>query len=226
MRTLAAIAAVAGIAAAANADVVISEILGSTSGTDWEYVEIANLGASPVDITGWTLELWDSDAGGSYGGADGGSPHVFGAAVLNPGEVYVIGNGLAQSGFPSPPYSFNQSWGDNSVENSSYTAILTDAGSNPMDSVFVSDGGAGDSPNRAGTAYSPNLSVGPDGANLPAGFARTDAVGGAVFLYFDTTLLADGTTEGGTPGINQIVPAPGALALLGLGGLAATRRRR
>lgn len=226
MRTLAALAAVAGFAAAANADVVISEILGSTSGTDWEYVEIANLGAGPVDITGWTLELWDSDAGGSFGGADGGSPYVFGSAVLNPGDVYVIGNGLAQSGFPNPPYSFNQSWADNSVENSAYTAILTDALTNPVDSVYVADGGAGDAPNRAGAPFTPNLTVGPDGGFLPAGFARTDAVGGAVFLYFDTTLLADGTTEGGTPGINQIVPAPGALALIGLGGLVAGRRRR
>lgn len=224
MRILTGLMAVAGLAAAANADVLISEILGSTSGSDWEYVEIVNTGAAPVDITGWALELWDSDEGSNYGGADGGSPHVFGAAVLNPGDVYVIGNGLAQAGYPNPPFSFNQSWADNSVENSSYTAILVDAGSNPMDSVFVTDGGANDTPNRAGSAYSPSLTVGPDGGFLPAGFARTDAVGGSAILFFDTGLLGDGTTEGGTPGINQI-PAPGALALLGLGSLIARRRR-
>jgi len=225
MRTIAALAAVAGIAAATSADVVISEILGSTSGTDWEYVEIVNLGAAPVDITGWTLELWDSDAGSGFGGADGSSPYAFGGVTLNPGDTYVIGNGLAMSGYPQPPYRFDQAWADNSVENSSYTAILADAGSNVMDSVFVTDGGDGDAANRSGTIFSPNMTVGPDGTFLPAGFARTDALGGHVFLYFDTAMLADGTIEGGTPGINQI-PAPGALAMLGIGALAAARRRR
>jgi MYXO-CTERM domain-containing protein len=225
MRTLTGLVAVAGLAAVANADVVISEILGSTSGTDWEYVEIANTGAVAIDTTGWRLELWDSDAGGSFGGADGGSPHVFLGGILNPGEVFVIGNGLAQAGFPNPPFSFNQTWNDNSVENSSYTAILTDGASNVIDSVFVTDGGAGDAANRAGTAITPNLTVGPDAGFLPAGFARTDMSGGAVFILFDTAFLADGSVEGGTPGINQIVPAPGSLALLGLGALAARRRR-
>lgn len=225
MRTLAAIAAVAGFAAAASADVVISEILGSTSGTDWEFVEIVNLGAAPVDITGWTLELWDSDAGSGFGGADGSSPYDFGGTVLNPGDTFVIGNGPAMSGYPQPPYRFDQSWADNSVENSSYTAILADAGSGVMDSVFVTDGGDGDAANRAGASITPDMVVGPDGSFLPAGFARTDASGGHLILYFDTGMLADGTIQGGTPGINQI-PAPGALALLSLTGLGVARRRR
>ena len=224
MRAAIALAALAGSAAIANADVIISEMLGSTSGTDWEYVEIVNTGNVAVDTTGWKLELWDSDTGGSFGGADGGSPHVFLGGILAPGAVYVIGNGLAQSGFPGPTYSFNQTWNDNSVENSSYTAILTDAASNPMDIVFVTDGGAGDSANRAGAAITPDMTVGPDGTFLPAGFARTDTLGGHVFLWFDTALLADGTIAGGTPGINQ-VPAPTSLALLGLGALVARRRR-
>ncbi len=224
MRKAMAIGAVLGLAGAANADVLISEILGSTSGSDWEYVEIVNTGNSAVDITGWTLELWDSDAA-SIGGADGASPYVFGAAVLNPGDVYVIGNGLAQAGYSNPMFSFNQTWGDNSVENSSYTAILVATGDVIMDSVFVNDGGDGDFANRAGAAITANLTAGPDGTFLPAGFARTDTLGGYSILFFDTTLLADGSIQGGTPGINQI-PTPGAIALLGLGGLVATRRRR
>ncbi|HZW09049.1 MAG TPA: lamin tail domain-containing protein [Phycisphaerales bacterium] len=225
MRKLAALAVVAGLAGAASADVVISEILGSTSGTDWEYIEIVNLGAAPVDITGWTLELWDSDAGASFGAADGSSPYAFNGTLLNPGDTFVIGNGLAMSGYPQPPYRFDQAWADNSVENSSYTAVLADAASAVADAVFVTDGGAGDAPNRAGAGIAPSMTVGPDDTFLPAGFARTDAVGGHAILYFDTALLADGTIEGGTPGINQI-PAPGALALLSLGGLGAIRRRR
>jgi MYXO-CTERM domain-containing protein len=225
MQKLAALAVVAGLGAAASADVVISEILGSTSGSDWEYVELVNLGPAPVDITGWALELWDSDAGAGFGGADGGSPYGIAGGLLNPGDTFVIGNSLAMNGYPQPPYRFDNAWADNSVENSSYTAILVDAGDSVIDSVFVTDGGDGDAANRNGIVLTPDMTVGPDGTFLPAGFARTDTVGGHAILFFDTALLADGTIEGGTPGINQI-PAPGALALLSLGGIAAIRRRR
>ncbi len=226
MRILTGLVAVAGIAAAANADIVISEILGSTSGSDWEYIELANTGAAPVNITGWSIELWDSDAGTGYGGMDGGAPYfVAGSFTLNPGAVYVLGNDLAQAGYPQPPFAFNTGLQANAVENSSYTAILVDGGASVMDSVFVTDGGAGDTANRAGGAITPNMVVGPDGTFLPAGFARTNTSGAHAILFFDTTMLADGTIEGGTPGIYQI-PAPGALALLGLGGMVATRRRR
>ena len=228
MRILTGLVAVAGIAAAANADVLISEILGSTSSSDWEFIELANTGNSAVDITGWSIELWDSDVGSSgFGGGDGGAPYfVTGNIVLNPGDTWVLGNDLAQGGYPQPPFRFDEGLQSNAVENSSYTAILADAGSNIMDSVLVVDGDVDDlnGANRAGGAITPNMVVGPDGDFLPAGFARTDLVGGHAILFFDTGSLADGSIEGGTPGIYQI-PAPASLALLGLG-LAATRRRR
>lgn len=226
MRKALAIVAVLGLAGAAQADILISEILGSTESSDREYIEIVNTGAAAVDITGWALELWDSDFGGSFGGMDGGAPYVFGAFILNPGAVYCIGNGLAQGAFADPPYHFDGSLQDNAVENSAYTAILVDALSNVVDAVYVSDGGVDDAANRAGAAISVSLTVGPDGTFLPAGFARTDAVGGAAILNFNYADQANGTIEGGTPGLNQLIPAPGTVALLGLGGLAATRRRR
>lgn len=225
MRSAFAIAAVIGLAGAANADVLISEILGSTESSDWEFIEIVNTGNTAIDISGWSIELWDSDAG-SIGGLDGGSPHVIGSAILNPGQVYVLGNALAQAGYSDPMYSFDASLPSNAVENSSYTAVLVDALSAVMDAVFVTDGGAGDMANRAGSAISTSLTVGPDGTFLPAGFARTDLSGGFAILGFNYADLANGTVTGGTPGINQIVPAPGAMALLGLGGLVVSRRRR
>jgi len=213
-----------GCAGAAHADVVISEILGSTTGSDWEFIEIVNTGNAAVDITGWSIELWDSDDG-SIGGADGASPYfVSGTVVLGAGQTYVWSNDLATTGYGT--FVPDVTIGSNSIENSSYTAILADAASNMMDSVFVTDGGAGDAANRAGTLITANLTVGPDGSFLPAGFARTDLSGGAVLLDFNHDNRDGVTLTGGTPGINQIIPAPGAAALLGIGGLAMIRRRR
>lgn len=223
MRKMIALAAVAAMAGAAQADVIISEILGSTTGSDWEFIELVNTGASSVDLTGWSLEMWDSDAG-SIGGADGSSPYIISSGSIAAGGTFVLANGLAVSGYGS--FTPDQSLADNSIENSSYTAILADAGLGMVDSVFVTDGGAGDSANRGGTLFSANLTVGPDGTFLPAGFARTDAVGGFVILEFNHDNRTGTDLFGGTPGINQLIPAPGALALLGLGGLVATRRRR
>jgi hypothetical protein len=224
MGKMIAAAAVLGVAGMAQGQVVISEILGSTAGSDWEFVELVNMGVSAVDISGWTIELWDSDAGGSFGSADGGSPYTITSGSIAAGGTFTLANALAVSGYGS--FTQDQFLGADSVENSSYTAILADTGANAIDSVFVSDGGAGDMANRAGAAFSASLTVGPDGTFLPAGFARTDLSGGFVILEFDHDHRDGFTLVGGTPGVNQIVPAPGAVALLGLGGLAATRRRR
>ena len=255
MKKLLGIAAIAALAGAAHGQVVISEILGSTSSTDVEYIELVNLGGAPVDISGWAIELWDSndDPGisatpnGGWGALDGGSPHVIsGGTIIAPGGTFVLGNQYVlgsvfpsvQGDFAAPfpttyggqAFASDQLLPDNSIENSSYTAILVDAGSTPIDSWFVLDDPANDTANRGGVPFAPNFTVGPDGSFLPAGGYR---VGGAIggFLNFTRAggtapTLNDGTLAGGTPGINQIIPAPGAFAFAGIGGLLAIRRRR
>lgn len=223
MRKILAAVGVLGVAGVAHGQVVISEILGSTTGSDWEFIELVNMGGSSVSLAGWQIEMWDSDAG-SIGGADGGSPYVIGAGTIAAGGTFTLANGLASTGYGT--FTADQVLADNSIENSSYTAILADAGLAVVDSVYVTDGGAGDMANRAGAAIAANLTVGPDGTFLPAGFARTDLLGGYVILEFNHDNRDGVTLTGGTPGLNQIVPAPGALAMLGLGGLVATRRRR
>lgn len=218
MKTIA-IMAVAGLTGFAGADIVISEVLGSTTGSDAEFIEIYNDGAGSVDLTGWTIELWDSDAGSQFGGSDAAAPYVVNAGVLASGQTWTLGNSLAASAFGAG--AFDDSLPSNAIENSSYTIILADAMSNVVFSAFVRDADAGDSANRAGAAITTDITVGPDGTFLPAGYRLLDADGNFELSNFGIGAPND-------PGVANYppVPAPASLALLGLGGLVAARRRK
>jgi len=214
MKNAFALALVAAAATAASANVVVNEVVGSTTGPDVEFIELYNTGASAIDLTGWTIELWDSDST-SFGGADGTAPYAL-SGTIAAGGYWTIANGEAASqlGFIGDAF-----FGNNSIENSSYTLVLRDAGANVVQTIFFWDSGAGDQANIAGSVITPDITVGPDGTFLPAGFYRAgDGSNNIVIHSFND--FSDYT-----PGAAN-VPAPGALALLGLGGLVAGRRRR
>jgi len=212
-----ALLAVAGIASGAQAAVVINEVLGSTTGSDDEFIELYNTGGSAVDISGWFIELWDSDAGAAFGTADGGSPYTIPAATsLAAGGYYLMANSVFSTHYSEIPDQVIQ---DNAIENSSYTMILKDAGSATINSFFMTDGGVGDAANDAGTLITPDIQFGPDGTFLPAGMYRVgDGNSTLAILEFSPQ-----PAPSATPGYANI-PAPGALALLGIAGIA--RRRR
>lgn len=47
-----------------NAEVLINEVAGNSAGTDNEYIELFKSGSQgAVDTSGWTITLYDSDAG-------------------------------------------------------------------------------------------------------------------------------------------------------------------
>lgn len=216
MKFAIAIAAAAGIATAANASITINELLASTASTDTEFIELYNTSGSSVDLTNWSIELWDSDAGTQFGGSDAGAPYVLSGSIAA-GGYYTLGNAQSQALLG---YTADQLFGANSIENSSFTIVLRDAGGNVVETGFMTDGGAGDTANIAGSVVTPDWTFGPDGTFLPAGMYRVgDGSSNLAILEFDQVPAS------ATPGAANI-PAPSALALLGLGGLVAGRRRR
>jgi len=156
--------------AAALADVVINEVLGSTAGSDAEYVELYNRGDRPTDIGGWTLTLYDSDAGDNFGTPDGESPYtVPPGTMLAPGEFFLFANARAQELFM---LRADQDLPANAIENSAYTLVMADAGGAVRQNAYLSDGGEGDAANLAGQLIAANLSFKPDGDNVAPGFTR------------------------------------------------------
>lgn len=214
MKNAFALALVAAATTAATADVVVNEVVGSTTGADVEFIELYNTGASAIDLTGWSIELWDSDTG-SFGGGDGTAPYALSGSIAA-GGYWTIANGeaAAQIGFVGDAF-----FGNNSIENSSYTLILRDGMGNIANSIFFWDSGAGDQANDAGTVITPDVTVGPDGTFLAAGFYRSGD-GSDNIVAHNFSDFSDYT-----PGAAN-VPAPAGLAVAGLGLMAAGRRRR
>ena len=153
----------------ASAQVVINEVIGSTTGTDTEFIELYNAGATTIDISNWTIEVSDSDAGANYGLIDA-TITIPTSPALAPGQYCLLGSPTFTTSFGITP---DISIPDNTLENGSYTIILKDAATTIQSSVFVVDADAGDTPNDGGTTITPDLTVGPDGTFLPAGFTRT-----------------------------------------------------
>ena len=176
----------------ASAEIVINEVLGNTEGSDNEYIELFNTGAGPVDISGWRIELWDSDNGSSFGGTDGGSPYLVpDGIVLGENQFFLFANSLAQTAYA---VNADVTLPDNAIENSSYTIVLRNAVDDVINTVFVTDGGESDLANIAGALITPDLSVGPDGSNLPAGFFRVvDGGSGLGLLEFSPQPSPSGT---------------------------------
>ena len=203
----------------ASGQVVINEVIGSTTGADTEFIELFNIGTSLIDLTGWVIDEVESDPGASLGDVDA----TFGinaGSTIAPGDFFLIGNPTFETAFG---ITSNQT--ENlTIENSSYTLVLRDALGAAVFTAFVSD-----SDGVVPPGFTPDISVGPDGTFLPAGFALDvdgDPTDGVSILEFAPTPAASATP---TPGANvpiSSIPEPSSMALLGLVGLAGIVRRR
>ncbi len=159
---------------AGSTSLVINEVLGSTAGTDVEFIEL--FGAAGTSLAGLSIIVVESDAGASNGSIDRRVDLGSDAAIGDNG-FFLIGNTqiLQSSVYGVTP---NQEITSNFIENSSYTIALVEtaslagdsvAGSEVViDAVGVTDGGADDS------FFFDAPVVGPDGSFLPAGVRRVE----------------------------------------------------
>ncbi len=203
------------VVSSASADVRITEVMSSSNGlgsptADW--IEVTNYGSSAVDLTGWRMD------DGSFNFA--ASAELFGVGLIGAGETVVFLESAAGAGIDA----FRGFWGGLAgVQVGYYSgsglsfssggdgACLFDLGGNILSQV--SFGAA----TNGSTFY-----FGWDAAgNLdPAYNGLVSSVG---TIGSQVTFTSSGDT--GSLGTALAVPAPGAIALLGLAGLARRRRR-
>jgi Lamin Tail Domain len=98
-------------AGSAHAQVVFTEIMHNPGGSDalWEWVEIFNTTASPLDLDGW---VFDDDDDGATGGAMGG-PNI----TASPQNNTIVPAGGVAVLYPADeldfmPERFNNAWGE------------------------------------------------------------------------------------------------------------------
>lgn len=198
--------ALIGSVGAAHAGMRITEWMYGGGGP--EFVEFTNLSGSAINMAGWS---YDDDS------RIPGVLDLSAFGVVAAGESVVITEGDAEA--------FRASWGlSNTVKIiGDYTNNL---GRNDEINLYNADGilidrlTYGDQ-NFPGSIRTQNAS----GNVLPASIGANDPYGWVLSFVGDIYgSYASAENDLGNPG--YFVPAPAALALLGLGGLSAARRRR
>lgn len=211
---------VAGLAAAANADVIISEIVdGDLSGGNPKFVELYNAGGAPV-----TFGPNDFVKGYFNGGTTANTTVSLDGVTIAPGQAFVI----ASTG-NAGDLQFQIAYGfDADMYTSAFFGNGDDAFTLEIGGVIVDMYGV----------------VGVDGSGLAWDYTDSYGFRNATVGSASSTFVESEWTFGGvaaldapddatriqllqqytTPGTH--VPTPGSLALLAVGGLAAARRRR
>ncbi|USN99109.1 MAG: lamin tail domain-containing protein [Phycisphaeraceae bacterium] len=184
----------ASLACAAHAAVQVNEVVGSTAGDDAEFIELHNTGSKEVDLTGWTIDLWDSDAGAVLGTPDGDSPIRL-RGRIDAGGYFLLANSVFSKYYEIEP---DQRFRDNGIENSSYTIVLKDNLGVIVETIFVTDGGEGDKANVGGREITPDATIRAEGRFIPPGFARVPRDDGE--REYRLLKFSPVPTPGATPG--------------------------
>jgi predicted extracellular nuclease len=188
--------------AATGDDVLINEVLGSTTGSDSEFVEL--IGTPGYVLDGLSIIVVESDDQSSNGTID--KRVDLGASdKIGSNGYFLIANSLAESTYS---VTANVSFSSNSIENSSYTIALVETSSlsgttvtgseTVLDAVAVTDGEA------ASFFHFGAPVLGPDGSYLPAGVRRlangvdTDTAADWGFSDFNNSTTINTPTAGDT----------------------------
>lgn len=207
------LAVVAALASAASGQIRITEAASAGSGgiftRDW--FELTNLGSSAVNISGWRMD----DSSASFGL----SAALNGITSIAPGESVIFFEG---AGTTTQIADFRTIWNlSSSVQIGSYSGNglgLSTAGDGVVifaDATTVIDSVTFGSATGGSSSANPVRHFGFNPVTSVFGGLQTEGVFGA---YRSSDLK-----EIGSPGL---IPAPTGAALLGLAGLAASRRRR
>ncbi|HVZ94907.1 MAG TPA: lamin tail domain-containing protein [Phycisphaerales bacterium] len=210
------------IASAAGAQVRITEWM--YDGSNGEFIELTNVGATNVDFNGWSFDD-DSGVPGSFS--------LTGIGIVAPGQSVIITEATTTAA------QFRTNWGlsasivvlagnTNNLSRND-TINIYDNTNALVDTLAYGDQNFPGTIRTQGRAGVPT-SLAALGANNPAmwGFADTVPGGGP----YDLTGIAGPsgwrTSAGGQTGNPGYftVPTPGAATLIGVAGIAAIRRRR
>lgn len=160
-------------------EIIISEIMYNTPGTDDEWIEIYNGSSSSVTLTNWTIEY----AGGTF---------TFPATSINNGQYIVIavgsnGDGTFNNSAPFTPDFNNIGVADNNdvkdtndtnnLGNTSGTITLKNSAGNTVDTVTYDDGDAISTDGSGNTYEIINLSL--DNASTGSNWQASVVLGGS-----------------------------------------------
>jgi MYXO-CTERM domain-containing protein len=213
IRSLALLAAGLAVCAApsARAAIVITEWM--YSGTSPEFVEITNVGAAPVDLTGWSYDDNSRTAG---------STSLTSLGILAPGESAIIAEALTAAEFHAEwgtPNTLKVAAGNTNNLGRNDEINIYDSASALADRLTYNDQGVGDvaGPRTQFISGNPTslAALGANNATLWTLSSVGDSYGSFASAQFDV----------GNPGLFSVVPEPTALALAAFG-LACLRRRR
>jgi len=231
--TIAALVAATASVASATGGVAITEMM-SKSGTTEDWFEITNFGDSAVDISGWSYDDESAEIADAIA--------ISGATSIAAGESLIVLQ-LDNEGADAATQvaDFRAFWGGLSGVNIAWLdndpaglgkgdgITIFDSGNNVVLQQFYGDGDATDPMDLIDDEHAGVWAGGEewDSANLtPAGWVGGASFDGQYGIFASASVNGEGFLEYGSLGYAEKVPAPGAAALLGLGGLAASRRRR
>lgn len=144
------------LSSGAAAQVVINEVYTGTP----DYVELRNLGAAPVDVSGWTVQTFETAS--TSGGTPSAEPVYTipaGTIIASQEQLLLEENGTANAAGTLGPCAIRTGFNYNWTNTRSVEVLLRDNTSAVMDYVYRRNGAAAGTPNANGATFTGTLSA-------------------------------------------------------------------